>query len=127
MWHARLAHHYRHSTGVVAFGRFVQGCSSRSEAHVAGQDLTFTFAVILTRSCFLALAYLCCISTALALISHALISLLLLRSQGNTRVSTATAKLKASAAAKLRASLCVHARGATLPPMTKGVRVTMID
>ena len=40
MWHARLAQHYRHSTGVVAFGRFVQGCSSRSEAHVAGQDLT---------------------------------------------------------------------------------------
>ena len=40
MWHARLAQHYRHSTGVVAFGRFVQGCSSRSEAHAAGQDLT---------------------------------------------------------------------------------------
>ena len=40
MWDARLAQHYRHSTGVVAFGRFVQGCSSRSEAHVAGQDLT---------------------------------------------------------------------------------------
>ena len=40
MWHARLAQHYRHSAGAVAFGRFVQGCSSRSEAHVAGQDLT---------------------------------------------------------------------------------------
>ena len=40
MWHARLAQHYRHSAGVVAFGRFVQGCSSRSEAHAAGQDLT---------------------------------------------------------------------------------------
>ena len=25
---------------MVAFGRLVQGCSSRSEAHVAGQDLT---------------------------------------------------------------------------------------
>ena len=32
MWHARLAQHYRHSTGVVAFGRFVQGTADTANA-----------------------------------------------------------------------------------------------
>ena len=39
LWHLKTLEWW-HSTGEVAFGRFVQGCSSRSEAHVAGQDPT---------------------------------------------------------------------------------------